>query len=217
MKPELRSLIPKLNRYLLLLLVFICSLSVFLLLYPISSKSPQSDLDNKATLPGVRDSESDPNDETQSDTTETAFSGYIITLDAGHGGYDPGKIGINDSKEKDINLQIASYLQEILDSLGFEVYMTRTDDSSLNTETAESLKTSDLNHRIEIVASHNSDFLSVSIRTAFLILPYMELRFFTMRILQTVNSLQNQSRPRSMRSSILIMSVRSKVIWTILF
>ena len=147
MKPELRSLIPKLNRYLLLLLVFICSLSVFLLLYPISSKSPQSDLDNKATLPGVRDSESDPNDETQSDTTETAFSGYIITLDAGHGGYDPGKIGINDS-----------YLQEILDSLGFEVYMTRTDDSSLNTETAESLKTSDLNHRIEIVASHNSDF-----------------------------------------------------------
>lgn len=53
MKPELRSLIPKLNRYLLLLLVFICSLSVFLLLYPISSKSPQSDLDNKATLPGA--------------------------------------------------------------------------------------------------------------------------------------------------------------------
>ena len=36
--------------------------------------------------------------------------------------------------------------------------MTRTDDSSLNTETAESLKTSDLNHRIEIVTSHNSDF-----------------------------------------------------------
>lgn len=158
MKPELRSLIPKLNRYLLLLLVFICSLSVFLLLYPISSKSPQSDLDNKATLPGVRNPDSDPNDETQSDTTETAFSGYIITLDAGHGGYDPGKIGINDSKEKDINLQIASYLQELLDSLGFEVYMTRTDDSSLNTETAKSLKTSDLNHRIEIVASHNSDF-----------------------------------------------------------
>ena len=123
-----------------------------MLLYPISSKSPQSDLDNKATLPGVRDPESDPNDETQSDTTETAFSGYTITLDAGHGGYDPGKIGINDSKEKDINLQIASYLQELLDSLGFEVYMTRTDDSSLNTETAESLKTSDLNHRIEIVA-----------------------------------------------------------------
>ena len=53
MKPELRSLIPKLNRYLLLLLVFICSLSVFLLLYPISSKSPQSDLDNNSSDRGI--------------------------------------------------------------------------------------------------------------------------------------------------------------------
>ena len=44
---------------------------------------------------------------------------FVVVIDAGHGGYDPGKIGINDSKEKDINLQIASYLQELLDSLGF--------------------------------------------------------------------------------------------------
>lgn len=128
-----------------------------------------------------------------------------------------GKIGINDSKEKDINLQIASYLQEILDSLGFEVYMTRTDDSSLNTETAESLKTSDLNHRIEIVASHNSDFFISIHQNSFSDSSVHGAQIFTMRILQTVNSLQNQSRPRSMRSSILIMSVRSKVIWTILF
>ena len=139
-------------------------------------------MDNKATRRGVRDPESDPNDETQSDTTETAFSGYTITLDAGHGGYDPGKIGINDSKEKDINLQIASYLQELLDSLGFEVYMTRTDDSSLNTETAESLKTSDLNHRIEIVTSHNSDFFIRLSIEQLLILPYMELRFLLCNI-----------------------------------
>ena len=30
-----------------------------------------------------------------------------IVVDAGHGGDDPGKIGINDALEKDINLQIA--------------------------------------------------------------------------------------------------------------
>ena len=34
-----------------------------------------------------------------------------IVVDAGHGGDDPGKIGINDALEKDINLQIALKLQ----------------------------------------------------------------------------------------------------------
>ena len=37
-----------------------------------------------------------------------------IVVDAGHGGDDPGKIGINDALEKDINLQIALKLQKIL-------------------------------------------------------------------------------------------------------
>ena len=38
-----------------------------------------------------------------------------IVVDAGHGGDDPGKIGINDALEKDINLQIALKLQKILE------------------------------------------------------------------------------------------------------
>lgn len=158
MKPAIRSFIPKLNRYLLLILIFVCSFSVFLVLYPISSKTPQSDLDNKITLPDSGNPGSDISDKKQNNTSDATFSNYVVTIDAGHGGYDPGKIGIDDSKEKDVNLLIASYLKELLDSLGFEVYMTREDDSSLNTETADRLKTSDLNHRVEIVASHNSDF-----------------------------------------------------------
>ena len=31
----------------------------------------------------------------------------IIVLDSGHGGDDPGKIGVNQAKEKDVNLKIA--------------------------------------------------------------------------------------------------------------
>ena len=31
----------------------------------------------------------------------------IIVLDSGHGGEDPGKIGVNQAKEKDVNLKIA--------------------------------------------------------------------------------------------------------------
>ena len=31
----------------------------------------------------------------------------VVVIDSGHGGNDPGKIGVNDANEKDINLAIA--------------------------------------------------------------------------------------------------------------
>ena len=31
----------------------------------------------------------------------------VVVLDAGHGGSDPGKVGINNAREKEINLAIA--------------------------------------------------------------------------------------------------------------
>ena len=49
-----------------------------------------------------------------------------IVVDAGHGGDDPGKIGINDALEKDINLQIALKLQKILEQNNIKVVMTET-------------------------------------------------------------------------------------------
>ena len=39
----------------------------------------------------------------------------VILIDAGHGGDDPGKIGINQAKEKDINLAIAKKLKVCLE------------------------------------------------------------------------------------------------------
>ena len=32
----------------------------------------------------------------------------IVVVDAGHGGFDPGKVGINGAEEKDVNLAIAN-------------------------------------------------------------------------------------------------------------
>lgn len=55
----------------------------------------------------------------------------LIIIDAGHGGIDPG----SDSHgilEKEINLEIALKLQEVLHENGYSVLMTREDDNSLS-------------------------------------------------------------------------------------
>ena len=52
----------------------------------------------------------------------------VVVLDSGHGGMDPGKIGIDGSLEKDINLQIAERLKMYLEASDVDVIMTREDD-----------------------------------------------------------------------------------------
>ena len=55
----------------------------------------------------------------------------IIIIDAGHGGTDPGSVkqGV---QEKNINLQIALKLQKRLETKGYKVVMTRTDDTAIS-------------------------------------------------------------------------------------
>lgn len=71
-----------------------------------------------------------------SDESSTAAlpSTYTICLDAGHGGNDWGARG-NDALEKDINLAIAEKTQYYLESCGYQVVLTRSDDSVINLET----------------------------------------------------------------------------------
>lgn len=53
----------------------------------------------------------------------------IVVLDAGHGGWDTGTVS-RDGKvlEKNVNLQVLLYLQELLENAGIKVYATRTTD-----------------------------------------------------------------------------------------
>ena len=74
-----------------------------------------------------------------------------ICVDAGHGGDDPGKVGMEGTKEKDINLQIAQKLKERLEKEGIEVVMTREKDDDLSDENATSQKVSDMRNRVEII------------------------------------------------------------------
>ena len=81
-----------------------------------------------------------------------------ILIDAGHGGRDPGKVGIADTLEKDINLKIAFYLKELLEHQNIQVLMTREKDEDL-AATSDNFKTSDMKKRISLIQESNADLV----------------------------------------------------------
>ena len=83
----------------------------------------------------------------------------VIVIDPGHGGNDPGKIGINGCLEKEINLAISNELKEELLKSGFDVIMTRTIDKGLYNDMDSNKKMNDLINRVNIV--NNSDAVAV--------------------------------------------------------
>ena len=74
-----------------------------------------------------------------------------VVIDAGHGGDDPGKVGINDALEKDVNLKIAKRLQSLLESQDIEVVLTRETEAGLYDADASNKKVQDMKRRIEII------------------------------------------------------------------
>ena len=55
-------------------------------------------------------------------------AGPLILVDAGHGGTDPGMIGVGGLEEKGINLSVSLLLRDILEKSGYSVIMTREED-----------------------------------------------------------------------------------------
>ncbi len=79
-----------------------------------------------------------------------------IVIDVGHGGSDPGKVGIQGIKEKDVNLAIARYLKDYLIAEDYTVYMTRETDQGLYDESVSNKKKSDLSNRIQFLQKKNA-------------------------------------------------------------
>ena len=80
----------------------------------------------------------------------------VIVLDAGHGGEDPGKIGVNGEFEKDINLSIVLILKELLEE-DYTVILTRQTDTMLCNEGVNNKKNSDLKNRVRIINESSCD------------------------------------------------------------
>jgi len=74
-----------------------------------------------------------------------------VVVDPGHGGSDPGAVGINGIYEKSVNNEIAYRLRDILIEKGYEVVMTRDADRNLS-----------LQERVNIARNADADlFVSV--------------------------------------------------------
>lgn len=74
-----------------------------------------------------------------------------VVIDAGHGGIDPGKVGINNALEKDINLAIAKKVKKYLETQDVKVVMTREDDNGLYNDTDTNKKVCDMKARLRII------------------------------------------------------------------
>ena len=84
-------------------------------------------------------------------TMQTTDNSKTILVDAGHGGADPGMIGVGGLEEKGINLQIAMKLRKNLEKKGFTVIMTREEDKGLYDEESRNQKAQDMQQRIAMV------------------------------------------------------------------
>lgn len=86
----------------------------------------------------------------------------VIVLDPGHGGSDPGMIGIDGLEEKNINLSMTLLLKEKLEEKGYTVVLTREEDKGLYDESAQNKKAQDLQRRIALI-DETAPALTVSI------------------------------------------------------
>lgn len=85
--------------------------------------------------------------------TNNAGDGRLtVVIDPGHGGIDPGAVGLNNTLEKDVVLAFSQELAGQLRATGrYEVILTREDDTFLS-----------LNQRVEFARNHRADiFLSI--------------------------------------------------------
>lgn len=94
----------------------------------------------------------------------------VIIIDAGHGGFDPGKAGVNGENEKVINLKIAEYLQQYLEQSGAVTIITRNTDDALGNSKKEDMSVrKDIANNSDgdiLISIHQNSFTSQSVNGA---------------------------------------------------
>nr|WP_298512075.1 N-acetylmuramoyl-L-alanine amidase [uncultured Marvinbryantia sp.] len=90
------------------------------------------------------------------------YDKITVVVDAGHGGIDSGKVGVNGALEKEVNLSIAKKLAARLEENGITAVLTREEDSGLYDEGEANKKQQDMKRRCAAI-DELEPFLAVSI------------------------------------------------------
>lgn len=89
----------------------------------------------------------------------------VLIIDAGHGGEDGGAVSISGVKESEINLGIASDLDQIMGFFGVQTIMTRNTENLDYTKKADTIrekKAEDQNNRLRLINStENAVMISI--------------------------------------------------------
>lgn len=93
--------------------------------------SPNGDSEYRLVLDFVAGAGAAKSENVAETTSKAPAKKYVIVIDAGHGGKDPGCIGKGGTKEKTVVLSVAKKLKKELDSIGFKTYLTRSNDTFL--------------------------------------------------------------------------------------
>ena len=98
-------------------------------------------------------------------TVSLPVSGKVVVVDAGHGVPDEGAESSNGTSEAETNLKIALKLQNLLESSGCTVILTRSDENAIydiDSKTLRQKKISDIRNRVKIGNESSADiFVSI--------------------------------------------------------
>lgn len=98
---------------------------------------------------------------TGSENTGSGAKGTIV-LDPGHGGSDPGMVGVSGISEKVLNLVYAKKLAALLEADGYRVVLTRTTEDGLYDADEPNKKAQDMQRRCALI-EQEQPLLTVSI------------------------------------------------------
>lgn len=123
-----------------------------------------------------------------------------VVVDAGHGGVDGGTQSADGTLEKDLNLSIALKVNECLKAFGIKTVMTRTEDLSIhspNADTIRAKKISDIKNRLEII-NKTDDCVFVSIHQNY----FSQPKYYGAQVFYSPNNPQSATLAECVRASV---------------